>query len=121
MPISVRLAATMKGYITKLKFHEYGMIFVKYLALFNLLDQPNLLIIDSHKSHVYNVTFYDEMKESNVHVLAIPPHTSHLIQALDSTPFAEFKYCWQKNLLDWLFTNKGVTLSKKCFCCVVEA
>ena len=55
------------------------------------------------------------MKENNIHLLTIPPHTSHLVQALDSTPFAEFKHCWQKNLLDWLFHNKGVTLSKKCF------
>ena len=38
MLVSVRLVVTMKGYITKPKFHKYGMIFVKYLALFNLLD-----------------------------------------------------------------------------------
>ena len=38
MPMSVKLAATTKGYITKPKFHKYGVIFVKYLALFNLLD-----------------------------------------------------------------------------------
>ena len=93
MPISVRLAAATKGYITKQKFHEYAVSFVKYLALFNLFGQPNLLIIDSHKSHMYNVAFYEEMKENNIHVLAIPPHTSHLVQALDSTPFAEFKHC----------------------------
>ena len=37
MPISVRLAATAKGYITKQKSHEYGVSFVKYLTLFNLL------------------------------------------------------------------------------------
>ena len=113
--ISVRLAATTKGYITKQKFHEYTVSFVKYLTLFNLLGQPNLLIIDSHKSHMYNVAFYEEMKENNIHVLAIPPHISHLVQALDYTSFAEFKCCWQRNLLDWLFHNKGVTLSKKYF------
>ena len=50
MPVSVKLAATTKGYITKPKFHEYGIIFMKYL--FGLLDEPNLLIIDSHKSHL---------------------------------------------------------------------
>ena len=100
MPVNVRLAAT-KGYIMKPKFHKYDMCFMKYLTLFNLLDQPNLLIIDS--------------QENNTHVFAIPPHTSHLVQALDSTPFAQFKCCQQKNLLDWLFHNKGVTLSKKCF------
>ena len=38
MPVSVKLAVTTKGYITKLKFHEYGIIFMKYLALFGLLD-----------------------------------------------------------------------------------
>ena len=107
MPVSVKLAATAKGYITKPKFHEYGIIFMKYLALFGLLDQPNLLIIDFHKSHVYNMAFYDEMKENNIHVLAIPPHTSHLFQALDSTPFAEFKHCWQKSCLIGFSTIKG--------------
>ena len=112
MPISCMLAATNKGYITKAKFHEYGVHFVKYL---DFLGQPNLLILDSHKSHIYNVAFYDEMKEHDIHVLAIPPQTSNLVQALDSTPFAEFKCCWQKNLLNWLFNNKGLVLSKKSF------
>ena len=81
--------------------------FTKYLDLFNLLNRPNLIIIDSHKSHVYYVAFYEEMKEHNVHVLAIPPHTSHLVQALDSTTFVQFKSAWQRKLLDWLF-NTGV-------------
>ena len=57
----------------------------------NLLNQKHLLIVDSHKSHVYNVAFFEEMLENNIHVLAIPPHTSHIVQALDSTPFAQFK------------------------------
>ena len=38
MPVSVKLAATTKGYITQPKFHKYGIIFMKYLALFGLLD-----------------------------------------------------------------------------------
>ena len=91
MPISVTLAATMKGYITKAKFHQYSVNFIKYLDLFKLLNKPNLLIIDLHKLHVYNIAFYEEMKEHNVHVLAIPPHTSHLVQALHFTPFVQFK------------------------------
>ena len=37
MPISCKLAATSKGYITKAKFHEYRVHFVKYLDLFSLL------------------------------------------------------------------------------------
>ena len=115
VPLSVTLAATMKGHITKAKFHQYGVHFIKYLDLFNLLNKPNLLIIDWHKSHVYNMAFYEEMKEHNVHVLAIPPHTSHLVQALESTPFAQFKSAWQRKLLDWLFNTWAKNLSKKNF------
>ena len=90
-PVGWHIAATMKGYITKHKFHEYGICFVHFLNMHNLLNQEHLLIVDSHKSHVYNVAFFEEMLENNIHVLAIPPHTSHIVQALDSTPFAQFK------------------------------
>ena len=56
-----------------------------------MLDRINLLIIGSHKSHMYNVAFFDCMQTNNVHVMAIPSHTSHIAQALDSTPFLQFK------------------------------
>ena len=57
------------------------------------------------------MAFYEEMKEHNVHVLAIPPHTSHLVQALDSTPFVQFKSALQRKLLDWLFNTGAKNLS----------
>ena len=109
MPISVTLAATTKGYTTKAKFNQYGV------HLFNLLNRPNLLIIDSHKSHMYKVAFYEEMKEHNVHALAIPPHTSYLVQALDSTPLVQFKSAWQRKLLYWVFHTRAKNLSIKNF------
>ena len=91
VPVGAHIAATSKGYITIQKFHEYGVRFVRWLKTHRMLDKPHLLIIDSHKSHVYNVAFFDCMKANNIHMLAIPPHTSHIIQALDSTPFVQFK------------------------------
>ena len=51
------ISATTKGYITKLKFHEYGLKFIKYLKDNGLANQKNL-IIDSHKSH-NKVHFWD--------------------------------------------------------------
>ena len=66
----------------------------------------------THKSHVYNVAFFDCMKANNIHVLAIPPHTSHIVQALDSTPFAQFKKLWQRHLKEWNFDNKVKCLPK---------
>ena len=108
----VTLAATQKGYITKHKFHLYGIRFVKYLKAKGKLDRPHILLIDSHKSHVYNMPFFEEMKENNIHVMAIPPHTSHIVQALDSTPYAQFKKNWQTSLVDWNFYHSGKFLGK---------
>ena len=49
------------------KFHEYDIHFVCFLKKHHLkkehhlLGQKHLLIIDSHKSHVYNVAFFKEI------------------------------------------------------------
>ena len=96
----MKLAATSKGYITKPKFHEYRIQSVKYLADISCLDQSHLLIIDSHKGHIYNLAFFDEMRDNNIHVMAVLLHISHILLPLDSTPFAQFKKKWQNRLLD---------------------
>ena len=58
---------------------------------------------------------FDCMKANNIHVLAILPHTSHIVQALDSTPFAQFKKLWQRHLKEWNFDNKAKCLPKVSF------
>ena len=93
--MGIHVAAITKGYITKEIFHEYGICFVRFLKSYNLLNRHHILLIDSPKSHVYNLLFFEEMMENNIHVMAILPHTSHIVQALDSTPFVQFK-SWQK-------------------------
>lgn len=114
-PPQVSVSATSKGYITKNKFYEYGVRFVKYLGLKGYLGRPHLLIMDSHKSHVYNLQFYEELHANNIYVLALPPHTSHIIQALDNLPFAQFKINWQKMLRAYNLRHKGAPLSKRDF------
>ena len=113
MPVEVHVAVTTNGYITKQKFHEYGAWFVRYLKTHRILDRLHLLIVDSHKSHMYNVAFFDLMKEMKIHVMAIPPHTSHIVQVLDSTPFAQFKKLWQRYLSQWNFNTRAKSLAKK--------
>ena len=77
-PGDMRLAATTKGYITKAKFHEYGLHFIKYLKSNCMLGRKHLLIVDGHKSHLYNLPFYELMQTNDIEVLTIPPtpHTS---------------------------------------------
>ena len=116
MPHFVKFAATSKGYITKNKFHQYGIRFVQYLAQIGKLDRTHILIIDSHRSHVYNLPFFEEMRENNIHVMAIPPHTSHILQPLNSTPFMQFKHNWQCRLLEWNSAHGAKVLAKRNFC-----
>ena len=74
-PGSMTLAATEKGYITKSRFHEYGLAFIRYLKANGLADKTNLLILDGHKSQLYNLSFYETMRANNVEIFTIPPHS----------------------------------------------
>ena len=111
-PGNVQVAATSKGYITKAKFHEYDGWFVAHLKQNGLLGIPHMLICDCHSSHLYNLPFFLLMKRHKIHVFSIPPHTSHLLQPLDKTLFAQFKIHWEKHLTQYINENKGKCLNK---------
>ena len=78
----------------------------------SLLGKCHLLLIDAHKSHVYNIRFILICKRFNIDVLAIPSHTSHIIQPLDSVSFANLKTAWNEELIDYLFHSVGLGFSK---------
>ena len=111
-PGDIQLSVTTKGYITKSWFHQYGVHFIKYLKKEGLANKKNLLIVDGHKSHLYNLLFYEAMRANGIEVLTIPPHTSHVLQPLDSVPFAQFKKNWEKNLRRYNTTHSGRLLNK---------
>ena len=56
-----------------------------------MANRKNLLIVDGHKSHLYNLPFYEAMRANGIEVLMIPPHMSHVLQPLDSILFAQLK------------------------------
>ena len=114
-PGDVQLGTTTKGCITKTKFHQYGLHFIKYLKNTGLAKWKNLLIVDGHKSHLYNLPFYEVMRANGIEVLTIPPHTSHLLQPLDSVPFAQFKKHWEKNLMCYNSSHSCCQLKKVYF------
>ena len=106
-PVDVQLGATTKGYIMKSKFHQYGLHFVKYLKNTGLAKWKNLLIIDGHKGHLYNLLFYEAMRANDIEVLTIPHHTSHILQPLDSILFAQFKKHSEKNPMCYNSSHSG--------------
>ena len=52
------------------------------------------------------------MRYNNMEILTIPPHTTHLLQVLDSVPFMQFKKYWEHNLHKYNNTHSGNLLNK---------
>ena len=52
------------------------------------------------------------MRANGIEVLTIPPQTSHVLQPLNSVPFAQFKKNWEKNLHRYNTTHSGRSLNK---------
>ena len=105
-----------KGYISKELFYEFGQEFVKYLTLKNMFDgRPHVLLMDSHYLHLYNLDFLQLMKDSSIHVFALPPHCSHWMQPLDRGVFKSFKHSWQQEMKRYTRDTAGRKLEKKDF------
>ena len=85
-PVGVMVRASPNGWINTTLFLEYATGWVRWLKSWKLLNHPHLLLLDAYKSHMYNLRFIKLIIEMNIHVLAIPPHTSHKLQPLDNDP-----------------------------------
>lgn len=79
-----------------------------------------LLVLDGHQSHLTK-EFVGYCDEQRIHLLAIPPHTSHLLQPLDVVLFQPFKHyhrqavemavqtgCTNFNTVEFLHALRGV-------------
>ncbi|KAJ8932501.1 hypothetical protein NQ318_018499 [Aromia moschata] len=70
-------------------------LFLKWLQHFNEYVRPSndnhvLLLLDNHSSHISlpAITF---CRNNGIHLLSIPPHSSHKLQALDVGFFGPLK------------------------------
>ena len=111
----IMVRASAKGYINRGIFYEYSLKWIQWLCRNQCLQKKNLLLLDVYKSHIYNLRFIRLMVHNNIEVMAIPAHTSHVMQPLDSTPFANFKTNWNNNVIEYLFTSVRCTMPKQDF------
>ncbi|KAL2104304.1 hypothetical protein ACEWY4_001172 [Coilia grayii] len=81
------------GWINAELFTEWGHCFLKSLPKDD--PQPHLLLVDGHSSHVYNIDFLNLMKDNNVYVFSLPPHTTHYLQPADRALFKSLKHFWR--------------------------
>ena len=102
-PTGYMIRGSASGYINAKLFQEYGKQFVRFVTEKKILtrDWKVLLLLDMHKSHLFNLGFMEFMRGHNVEVCCFPPHCTHVLQPLDDVPFALFKAEYQRQLL-WI-------------------
>lgn len=93
-----------------------AQLFVKWLRHFQhhakaTKEAPILLIIDNHSSHLTleSVMF---CRQNYIHVLTIPPHSSHKLQPLDRCFFKTLKTYFAEASNNWLVSNPGRVITQ---------
>ncbi|XP_041355386.1 uncharacterized protein LOC121373010 [Gigantopelta aegis] len=69
-------------------------------------DDPIILSVDNHESHL-SVDMLQYAKDNGVHVITLPPHTSHKTQPLDRSVFGPLKSCYNAEANSWMMRNPG--------------
>lgn len=114
-PKNVTVRATKSGYINSTLFYDYMKIFVHFLSAIGKLHEGNVLMLDCHYSHIFNLDFLDLMKENKIRVWALHPHTTHAVQPLDSHPFKALKKEMNAGLRQYNRDHVGKTVTKPDF------
>ena len=78
------------------------------------INGPKVLILDGHVSHV-SIKVITECQKANVHLVCLPPHSSHVLQPLDVGVFGPLKQSWRGILNAYYMESRYKNLSKEAF------
>ena len=93
------------GWIDKDLFMKYIKHFINHSKC--SLDSKILLILDGHKSHTKNIELIEYARANGLHMLSLPPHTSHKLQPLDRSFFKGLKAAYNVACTQWLRNHPG--------------
>ncbi|KAB0799328.1 hypothetical protein PPYR_07208 [Photinus pyralis] len=79
--------------------------FVRYAKPTN--TDPVLLIMDGHATHTKNIEMMELAKSTNVHILILPPHTSHRLQPLDVSYMFPLSAFYEQEVRAWQRNHPG--------------
>lgn len=98
------------GWITKEGFLKWLHTFVDRVNPNE--KNPVLLILDGHGSHKdLDVILY--AKEHHIHMISLPPHTSHRLQPLDRSIMKPFKNAYNETCALWMRKYPNMKISLK--------
>ena len=85
------------------------------VAADNLLKEgPVVLFVDGHHSHL-SFPLIRMAREKSVHLMCLPPHTTHILQPLDVGVFGPVKKAWKEIIKSFKTRTLGVEITKKAF------
>lgn len=76
--------------------------------------RPLLLLLDGHSSH-YQPQLIEFVKEHDIIIFCLPPHTTHESQPLDASVFKSLKQNWQELCDCYMKDNPGKVVTKYSF------
>ena len=116
-PSGYHLRKSETGYINADLLLKAAEKFIEFLKERKILvgNAKVILLLDLHKSHLFNLKFLEYMKANRVEVCSFPPHCMHLMQPLDDVPFGSFKVEYQKNLMRINHLLYGQKMSRSTF------
>lgn len=87
-PVGALYSCSKNGWINGELYFDWLKHFAKHGK--PTADDPVLLVLDNHSSHI-SIQTYEFCKANHIHVVSLPPHTSHRLQPLDLTFFGPLK------------------------------
>jgi 4-hydroxybenzoate polyprenyltransferase len=111
---SWEFTATQKGWITDATAVEW--LEKVYIPGSKPADpsEPRLLVVDGHGSHE-STDFMWLCFKNNIHLLFLPPHTSHVLQPLDLAVFSALKTAYRKELGNLISLTDFTAVGKRGF------
>ena len=92
-----------------------GELWFREIFLKNCGDaRPQLLILDGHSSHE-TLAILELGLQENIHILSLPPHTTHVLQPLDRTVFGPLNTAYNSVCSEYLGQNALNTVNKWTF------
>ncbi len=97
--------------MTSYLFKEWLSLFRKFIPWGISKNNPHLLILDGHGSHVM-IEAFEQVIEIGLDMVTLPSHTSHALQLLDMTYFKPFKNAFRKEQDSTIAKNIYLELNK---------
>lgn len=87
------IRSTRNGWTNTEMFMMWLQHFAHYVT--PTKDSPVLLVLDNHSSHI-SMPAYDFCMNNYIHMLSLPPHTSHRMQPLDVSFYGPLKQAYYR-------------------------